>query len=240
MPEFDTSTPVGEWVAEFPQTSRVFQELQIDFCCGGGKPLSEACEAKGLDPDLVASRLSESLATASDEPTQNWSESTLCDLCNHIEATHHAYLKTELPRLGELVDKVAKVHGGNHPEFIELRTVFGDLRSELEPHLMKEEQILFPAIRQLESAASRPSFPFGTVANPIRMMEHEHDNAGSALKRIRDLMSDFVVPDEACNTWRAMLHGLEALELDLHQHVHKENNILFPKAQQLEASETAT
>lgn len=239
MPELDTSTPVGEWVAEFPQTSRVFQELKIDFCCGGGKPLSEVCEAKGLDPGTIASRLNELIEDTEQEPTQNWNESTLSDLCNHIEATHHAFLKTELPRLGQLVNKVANVHGGNHPEFVELRTVFGELQAELEPHMMKEEQILFPAIRQLETSSSKPSFPFGTVANPIRMMEHEHDNAGNALKRIRELLSDYVVPEEACNTWRAMLDGLQTLEADLHQHVHKENNILFPKAQRLESPKAA-
>jgi regulator of cell morphogenesis and NO signaling len=239
MSELNTSTPVGVWVAEFPQTSRVFQELQIDFCCGGGKPLSQVCEAKGLDPNVVAAQLDETITNSNEEPIRNWNESTLSDLCDHIEATHHAFLKTELPRLGELVNKVANVHGENHSEFIELRTIFGELRAELEPHMMKEEQILFPAIRQLESSATQPSFPFGTVANPIRMMEHEHDNAGSALKRIRDLLSGFVVPGEACNTWRAMLHGLQALESDLHQHVHKENNILFLKAQRLEASRSA-
>jgi regulator of cell morphogenesis and NO signaling len=235
MPGFDTSTSVGEWVAEHPQTARVFEELQIDYCCGGDKPLAQACGAKGLDPDTIASRLSDAIAHTDDDSRRNWTQADLGELCDHIEATHHAFLRTELPRLAQLVDKVANVHGENHRELCDLRTVFTALRAELEPHMLKEEQILFPAIRQLENSTSPPQFPFGTVANPIHMMEHEHDNAGGALKRIRELTADFHVPEEACNTWSVMLDGLQNLEADLHQHIHKENNILFPRAQQLEA-----
>lgn len=236
MPGLDTSTSVSEWVAEFPQTARVFEELQIDYCCGGNKPLSDACDSKGLDADTIVTRLSDTVGQAGDDAPQAWTDSDLGELCDHIEATHHAFLRTELPRLTQLVEKVADVHGAKHPELRDLRTAFAELRGELEPHMMKEEQILFPAIRQLEESTSRPQFPFGTVANPIRMMEHEHDNAGGGLKRIRELAADFQVPEDACNTWRVMLDGLQNLEADLHQHIHKENNILFPKAQQLEAS----
>ncbi|HIK95094.1 MAG TPA: iron-sulfur cluster repair di-iron protein, partial [Planctomycetes bacterium] len=147
-----------------------------------------------------------------------------------------AFLKTELPRLTQLVRKVADVHDSVHPELHDVRTVFAELRSELEPHMMKEENILFPAIRLLEQSMDCPRFPFGTVANPIRMMEHEHDNAGNALKRIRELTQDFLVPVDACNTWRTMLDGLQNLERDLHRHIHKENSILFPRAEQLNAA----
>ena len=157
-------------------------------------------------------------------------------MCDHIEATHHALLRQELPRLKGLIDKVAAAHGDSHPELGELRQVFAALQAELEPHMFKEEQILFPAIRQLEQAAQQPNFPFGTVANPIRMMEHEHDTAGSALAKIRELTHHFQPPDDACNTYRVMLEALHALEQDMHQHIHKENNILFPRSQQLEAS----
>ena len=154
----------------------------------------------------------------------------LADLANHIEQTHHTYLKSELPRLTQVIEKVVNAHGKLHPELFELQKVFAGLRAELEPHMFKEEMVLFPAIRKLEQSAERPMFPFGTVANPIRMMEHEHDNAGDALAKIRALTREFTVPGGACNTYLAMLDGLEYLENDMHQHVHKENNILFPKA----------
>ena len=212
----------------------MFEQFQIDYCCGGGKPLQDACAARQLDSDSVLSRLNEEITESGDTPEQDWSAESLTNLCDHIEQAHHAYLKTELPRLTQIVEKVASVHGKKFPELLELRSVFASLRAELEPHMFKEERILFPAIRQLEQSPSRPDFPFGTVANPIRMMEHEHDDAGNALKRIREITADFVVPDHACNTWRVMLDGLEGLEADLHQHIHKENNILFPRAQRLE------
>ncbi len=133
-----------------------------------------------------------------------------------------------------MIEKVVAAHGQNQPQLNDLGQVFAALRGELEPHMFKEEQVLFPAIRQLEQAANRPSFPFGTVANPIRMMEHEHDTAGHALARIRELTNEYVPPETACNTYRVMLDGLRVLETDLHQHIHKENNILFPRAQTLE------
>ena len=231
----DASTPVGKWVTEYPRTARVFEEFKIDYCCGGGKSLTEVCKAKQLDADAVLTRLSNMIIEPNDDSQPDWSQVSLTSLCDHIESTHHAFLKTELPRLTQIVEKVAKVHGDNYPELKRVRDAFAELRAELEPHMFKEERILFPAIRQLEQSDSRPQFPFGSVANPIRMMEHEHDIAGNALKRIRENTFDFEVPVHACNTWRVMLNDLPLLESDLHQHIHKENNILFPKAQQLEA-----
>jgi regulator of cell morphogenesis and NO signaling len=128
------------------------------------------------------------------------------------------------------------VHGENHPELHQVKQAFAELRAELEPHMFKEERILFPAIRMLEQSESPPAFPFGAVANPIRMMELEHDHAGDALERIRTLTGDYRIPEGACNTYRAMLARLQTLEQDMHLHVHKENNILFPRAIELESS----
>ena len=236
MPNLDFDTPVGQWVAEHPRTSRVFEALHIDYCCGGDKPLSLACAERQLDPNQTLSELAAASAEAHTESTESWRDATLTSLCNHIEQTHHAYLKEELPRLEKMVAKVAKVHGANHPELALVQKAFQDLEAELVPHMFKEEQVLFPAIRWMEQSEAAVSFPFGTMANPIGMMEHEHDDAGQALKDIRRATGDYGVPANACNTYRAMLQGLLELEDDLHQHIHKENNILFPRALDMERS----
>ncbi len=236
MSHVDQSTTVGGYVAEHPQAARVFEELEIDYCCGGDQTIHQACTDHRISVDDLVARLEEANANSPDESFKDWTQVAATELCDHIEQTHHAFLRKELPRLSELVDQVAQAHSDRHPEVLELQSVFGELRAELEPHMLKEEQILFPAIRHLEQSAIYPQFSFGTVANPIRVMEQEHDAAGSALKRIRELTHDFRPPTDACRTWEVMLEGLRELERDMHQHVHKENNILFPNAQRLEAS----
>ncbi len=238
MSHAELQTTVGQWVAQHPQLSRVFETLRIDYCCGGGLTLSEACERRRMDPEQVLAELHDALEARPEGNGTDWTRAPLSTLCDHIEQTHHAYLKSELPRLTAIVEKVAEVHGAAHPELPLVKSTFAELRAELEPHMFKEERILFPAIRQLEQAASAPAFPFGTVGNPIRMMECGHDHAGDALERLRLLTADYRVPEGACNTYRAMLDGLEYLERDMHQHVHKENNILFPRAIALESSIT--
>ena len=225
---------VGELVAECPARSQVFEELQIDYCCHGGISLQEACQQQDLDPGEVLVRLAPQEVLASD--VRDWLTAPLCELCDHIERTHHAYLRTELPRLALLIAKVAEVHGDRHAELHDVKRIFHGLQDELMPHMMKEEHILFPAIRRLELASHPLNLPFGTVQNPIRMMEREHDAVGNLLRHLRSLTNDFTAPEGACNTYRAMLDGLRELELDLHEHIHKENNILFPRAAKLEAS----
>ncbi len=233
-------TTIGQWVTEHPSTARVFEDLQIDYCCGGGATLQEACEHNHLDLCEIVDRLLQAAEAPHVDATSNWSESSLISLCDHIEQTHHAYLRDELPRLAARLEEVVMAHSEKHPELRELQQVFVALRAELDPHMFKEEQILFPAIRLLEQSPSQAKFPFGTVANPIRMMEDEHGAVGSALTHIRQLTSDFSVPDGACNTYRVMLDGLRLLEDDLHQHIHKENNILFPRALELETTTSTT
>ena len=239
MPKLTPAT-LGEWVTVYPQTARLFDELQIDYCCGGSGTLARACEERGLNLDDVVSQLADAITHPYEAASRNFDEMQPGELCDEIEQTHHAFLRKELPRLSNLIEKVMAAHGENHPELRQLRDVFRELSAELEPHMLKEEQILFPAIRQLAQLGSQPRFQFGTLANPIRVMEHEHDNAGTALKRIRELTAGFHVPEDACNTWRALYDGLQHLESDMHLHVHKENNILFAKAQQLEASVSST
>jgi regulator of cell morphogenesis and NO signaling len=234
MAEVDMSTAVGTLVANDPSLARVFEELRIDYCCHGNASLASACERHQLDPEQVLQRLNRSEGAPPD--TRNWAVAPLTELCDHIEQTHHAYLRKELPRLDQLTGKVAEVHGTRYPKLHDVKAVFQDLQAELVPHMMKEEQILFPAIRQLEAASQRLSLPFGTVQNPIRMMEHEHDVAGNALGKLHELTNGYQIPRDACNTYCAMLQGLHELELDLHQHIHKENNILFPRAIAQEAT----
>lgn len=235
MAQVDLNSSVGNWVAVHPQTSRVFEALQIEYCCRGGKSLEQACWDRGLDPKQVAQQLEQAI-TEDEDSTENWLDASLTELCDHIEQTHHAYLKDELPRLTEMVAKVVDAHGEHHPELATVQEVFATLKAELMPHMFKEEQVLFPAIRQLEQLPNKPSFPFGTVGNPIRMMEQEHDDAGYALSRLHTLTHDYQAPDGACNTYRAMLAGLRYLERDMHRHVNKENSILFPRAIELEAT----
>jgi regulator of cell morphogenesis and NO signaling len=227
-------TTVGELVARRPSRSRVFEKLGIDYCCGGKKPLAEACADKGIDAGTVLTIL---LATeeGAGSAERNWASATLAELSHHIEQTHHAFLKRELPRLGAIVRKVAAVHGGHQRWLLELESVYARFAAEMQSHMMKEEQVLFPLIRSLESGQPGPSTACGHgVDNPIRVMEHEHDDAARSLARMRELSADFNPPPDACNTFRAMLDGLRELEAETHRHVHKENSILFPRALELE------
>lgn len=230
-------TSVGDLVKDRPGRSRVFEELKIDYCCGGKLPLAEACATRGLDPQSVIRQLQESDAQsgAADATLVDADAMSLTELADHIQQKHHAYLWAELPRLDALTQKVFEVHGAADPRLGEVRRAFMDLHQELSSHLMKEEQILFPMIRQLETVTGVPAFHCGSVANPIRQMEHEHDIAGAALATMEQATGGYQPPDWACNTYRAMLDGLTQLQRDLHQHIHKENNVLFPKAIKREA-----
>jgi regulator of cell morphogenesis and NO signaling len=230
-------TTVGDLVKERPQRSRIFEELQIDYCCGGGESLADACGKRGLDPQAVLRQIEESDSQpAAGEPELVDADAmSLTELVDHIEQTHHQYMKSELPRLDAMTQKVHEVHGESDVRLADVRRAFAGLYEEISNHLMKEEQILFPMIRQLESSTDLPAFHCGSVANPIRQMEFEHDNAGNALAVMHESTDGYQPPEWACNTYRAMLDGLKQLEWDLHQHIHKENNVLFPNAIRLES-----
>lgn len=235
MQVMDQQSAVGQWVRQRPSRSRVFDRFGIDFCCGGKISLQTACQRKGVDIDEVLQALRDEEASTENQGLIDADAMMLAELCDHIEATHHAYLREELPRLDRMTEKVARVHGEKQPKLKAIREAFVALRGELEPHMMKEERILFPMVRQLEDSSQQAGCHCGSIENPIRQMELEHDHAGDALARIREAADDFVAPDWACNTYRAMLDGLQQLEQDLHQHIHKENNVLFPKAFTLES-----
>ncbi len=220
---------VGQLVVERPGRARVFEKYGLDYCCGGKTPLAEACRRKGVALDDVRQELAASDGAAESSQT-DWSAVPMCELADHIVATHHTHLRRELPRLAALLEKVARVHGDNHPEIRQCRTVFLELMGELDAHMMKEERVLFPLIRQLETEQSPAAMHCGSIDNPIRVMEHEHDDAGQALARLRELTRGYVPPADVCNTYRVLLDGLLELERDMHTHIHKENNILFPRA----------
>jgi regulator of cell morphogenesis and NO signaling len=232
MSEIMLSTTIGHLVAENPNRARVFERYGIDYCCGGKRSLGDVCASKTVDAAAIIRELQESEDAAA--PGADWMNVSLVDLTHHIEAAHHAYLKEELPRLSGLVQKVARVHGDNHPEMVEVATIFESFRADMEMHMRKEEMILFPMIRQLETTGIRGESHCGSINNPIHVMEAEHDAAGRALEQFRTLTHDFTPPADGCNTFRVTLDGLQRLEADTHEHVHKENNILFPRAAAME------
>lgn len=231
------AVPIGQLVAEHPERACVFEQYDLDYCCGGKKPLQEACAQKGVSIDEVLEKLdaTDNNAPSGEEP--DWTKSSLKELTEHIVACYHRPLREELPRVSQLAEKVARVHGGNHPEMIELAKVFKQFREQLELHMQKEELILFPGISGIEAGGSPRSFGCGGgVEHPIEMMMHEHDDAGEALAAMRRLTNEYIPPADACNTFKVLLHSLAKLELDMHQHVHKENNILFPRTLRLAKS----
>jgi regulator of cell morphogenesis and NO signaling len=229
----NTQSTVGQLVVERPSRARVFEQFGIDYCCGGKKPLEQACADKKVDLKQLLSAIEAADSTA--QPAErDWAAATLAELADNIEQTHHAYMKKELPRLEYLTGRVLNAHGAGHPELAELREVFMALKDEMESHMMKEERILFPLCRELEQSAGPVHSHCGSVGNPIAVMVAEHEQAGSALAQMRHLTHDYTPPEGACNTYRAMLSALAEVEADMHRHVHKENNILFPRALDLE------
>jgi len=236
--QFRAETLVADVATAHPATIRVFQERGIDFCCGGKRPLAEACQVAGVPFDAFASELRAALAEPA-PPARDWRYEPLSHLTEYIIGHYHVPLHAELPRLEPMLDKVLSAHSAHHgAQLRALADTFRPLRAELSQHMMKEERILFPFIDALstarESGAAPPAPPFGTVAHPIRMMEYEHDGAGEALSRMREITAGYAPPEDACNTFRGMLHGLSELERELHEHIHLENNVLHPRAIALE------
>jgi regulator of cell morphogenesis and NO signaling len=227
---------VRELALENPAATRVFERLQIDYCCGGGRTLDEACRAAGVAAEEVLRALDSETAPAGD--ARDWNGESLANVIAHLKATHHVYTRQAIERIPMLIEKVTAAHGANHPELRRVGEVFGGLAEELRTHLMKEEMVLFPYIVGMEEAtlAGEPLLPppFGTVRNPVRMMEHEHDSAGEALRELRSLTNGYTAPADGCATFRALYAALAELEGDLHQHIHIENNVLHPRAVAME------
>lgn len=227
MTVIDPATTLGALVTAHPRLARDLERRGLDYCCGGGRTLDEACRAAGLDPETIAAEMAAQVDAT--EPPPEWAALDPPALVDHIVATHHRYLWDELPRLIALADKVAGVHGERHPELAIVATLVRDLRADLEPHLAKEERVLFPLIRELAAPATASDRVDGaTLLAPITVMMREHDRAGELLARLRTTTDDYRVPDDGCASYRALYEGLAALEEDTHLHVHKENNLLFP------------
>ena len=232
-------TLVSEIVRSYPASVRVFQEYGIDFCCGGNKPLSEACREKGVSIDRLLADVEKARRPPEGAGARDWNAGPLSELIDHILDTHHAYLRTELPRLAQMLAQVIEKHGENHPESLPaLDETYTGLKKELTDHMWKEENVLFPLVKELERSQSSGSgagpqrMP---VSAPIMVMEQEHE-AAAAMREMRRLTGDYTPPEDACNTYRALLDGLQRFEADTHQHIHLENNILFPKAIELQES----
>ncbi len=238
--QVNTMSTVRELAVAVPGATRVFEQMGIDYCCGGGRTLADACRQFRAPVEEVLRRLE--AATREAAPSDNapdWQTASLTALAAHIVETHHVFTREEFVRLERLLDKVCSRHGGNHPELARLRELFLGLKQDLLPHMLKEEQVLFPYITRLEEAVSagrdvQPPF-FVTVRNPVRMMMMEHDTAGDLLREMRQVTGNYSPPPDACISYQTLYQALRELEADLHQHIHLENNILFPRAVEMES-----
>lgn len=228
MTTLNEQTTVGEWVRDNPARSRVFEKLKIDYCCGGKVPLAQVCAKKGVDTATILEQLLQT--GAADGSLVDADAMGFGELIDHIVAAHHDYLREELPRIDFMARKVAAVHGEGEPRLYQIRDVFIPFADDMLMHMEKEERILFPMIRELEEASEATEFHCGSVSNPIHRMEQEHEEAGQALEHFRALTDEYAPPQWACNTFRALYNALAELESNMYQHVHKENNVLFPKA----------
>jgi regulator of cell morphogenesis and NO signaling len=228
--EITAGTLVADIAAYHPRSIEVFERHGIDFCCGGRRPLGEACREHGAAVEAVAAEI---VAAAAREVPEDrvFTDAPLGALLDHVVSRYHATLREDLPRLGRMADKVAEVHGSRHPELRELADVYRGLREALGPHLTAEEERVFPAIRRLAEPGAEPE----DVQAALHGLEEEHDHAGTALARLRALSRGFVVPDDGCTTYRALYEGLARFERELHEHVHLENNVLFPRVVSLQA-----
>jgi len=242
--KIDGQVLVRDVVVRFPQARAALEALGVDYCCGGKHPLAEAAREGGMDLAVLLAAVNKAIAetvTQSGHPLVNWADASLSVLADHIVATHHTFMHRELPHAANLLAKVVRAHGPKHGEMLtKLQGVFDALRVELDAHLLKEEQVLFPSIKEMDAQVAAdgtvPPMHCGSIQNPIRQMEREHENAGEALARMRAITGDYTLPTDACPTFAALYELLTRIESDLHEHIHLENNILFPRAVAMESS----
>ena len=237
--QFDPSTTLGDIVAADYRAAGVLDQFGLDFCCGGKRAFGDACTAARLDPGIVGAELTKlsDRTGANDVPDASWAVDALAD---YIVRHHHGYIREQLPVIDGHLAKLVAVHRDRHPELTQIAAHFAELAGELRLHMVKEEQVLFPYLQQLaassECGLEPPVGMFGSVSNPIRMMEAEHRYAGDELAVIREMTSNYAVPGDGCTTYRICYQELAAFDADLRRHIHLENNILFPHAVALEAA----
>jgi len=229
---------VREIALENPSSIRVFEALGIDYCCGGKRPLHDACLRANVDLGRVIELLGQAERDANAPVAGEWAEKPLRELIAHIVDKHHGYVRRETPRVSALLTRIVAKHGPAHPQIAQIEGLFLAIAQEMSTHLLKEEQVLFPYIERMERSAQAhdkvPAAFFGSVQRPISNMVADHDDAGALLAQIRKLSNEFTVPAGTCPSFVALYSGLEEFERDLHHHVHLENNILFPRAIELE------
>ncbi len=231
MITIEPAASLGDLVAERPARSRVFDRLGLDYCCGGRLSLAEACRRRGLDVPAVLAEIESSDERGAPAPGPDPRGLGLAELADLIEETHHVYLRENFQRISALLERVIHAHAAKDPRLAQLGGVFSRLRSDLEIHLLKEENILFPMIRSLAAGKNPAGGCAKGLEGPLACMHSEHEAAGQGLAAIRGLTEDFAVPAWACGTYRALLDALSDLDRDVRMHIHKENNLLFPKAQ---------
>jgi regulator of cell morphogenesis and NO signaling len=236
---FNNETKVKDVALANPEARQILEDAGVDYCCGGGKSLHDACAHADVSAEEILKRLREnSKVVRPDEKA--WTSAALADLTRHVRERHHRYVREAIGRIKPLLEKVKAKHGENHPEIAQVQRLFAEVGQEMIMHMQKEEQILFPYIDALERSTSgngslEPPF-FQTVKNPIHAMMKEHDSAGDLVKQIRKASGDYTPPTDACTSYKALYQDLREFEADLHQHVHLENNILFPRAVEMEAA----
>jgi regulator of cell morphogenesis and NO signaling len=228
---------VGELAADLPQSIRIFEAWKIDYCCGGRTPLPEACSAAGKSVEEFLAALQRTAAVPN-EAGRNWNAESLSSMAQNIVSIYHVYTREELETLAPIADKVLSVHGDRRPELAEVVALLRDLTADMLPHMLKEEQVLFPYVDQLEESDEEgnvaPTPFFGTVKHPVRMMMLEHDRVGEILGKLRAITKDYDPPESACFSYRELYRRLAELELRTHEHIHVENNVYFPRAVALE------
>jgi regulator of cell morphogenesis and NO signaling len=234
---FASETKVKDIALANPEARRILEDAGVDYCCGGDKSLHDACLHTDVPTEEILKRLHENTKQVSPDQ-ENWTSASLNSLTQHIREKHHQYVRESIRRIQSKLEKVAAKHGEKHPEIADIQRLFSEIGREMIMHMQKEEQILFPYIDALEHSVNandslEPPF-FQTVVNPIQAMMKEHDSAGELLRQIRKASGEYTAPADACTTYKALYQELREFEADLHQHVHLENNILFPRAVEME------
>ncbi|AFM41603.1 iron-sulfur cluster repair di-iron protein [Desulfosporosinus acidiphilus SJ4] len=229
MTQFQANQKIGTIVSAFPGAADLFKKYKIDFCCGGDRLLLQAIQDQNLNEIEILSQLNQMYEEARNKETviKDWTREPSEDLIDHIVNTHHAYLQLELPKISELTTKILRVHGVNHPELVKVHKLFHELKTELDQHLIKEEVIEFPLIKEYVRTTNPETLT--KVMEAIGELETEHEGAGRILKELRKITNDYHVPDDACNSFGLTYHKFQDLESDIFQHIHLENNILFPR-----------